>query len=80
MLPRPTPILLRYSTPICSRTFSRWLTVRDGFIPCGRVLKAFLDAKCWRIVTWGAMVYTAAEAAEIVAEDEISVEALDLRT
>ena len=32
------------------------------------------------VVTWGAMVYTAEEAAEIVAADDISVEVLDLRT
>jgi 2-oxoisovalerate dehydrogenase E1 component beta subunit len=32
------------------------------------------------VITWGAMVYTAAEAAEKVAEDGISTEILDLRT
>jgi len=32
------------------------------------------------VVTWGAMVYTAAEAAEKLAEEDVSVEVLDLRT
>lgn len=32
------------------------------------------------VVTWGAMVYTAAEAAEKLAEEDVAVEILDLRT
>jgi pyruvate/2-oxoglutarate/acetoin dehydrogenase E1 component len=52
-----------------------------------RYLTPFGEARVHRegddvtLVTWGAMVYTAAEAAEkLAAEDEISTEILDLRT
>jgi 2-oxoisovalerate dehydrogenase E1 component beta subunit len=56
-------------------------------VPEGRYAVPFGQARLHRegndvtVVTWGAMVYTAAEAAEQVAEsDGISVELLDLRT
>jgi 2-oxoisovalerate dehydrogenase E1 component beta subunit len=56
-------------------------------VPDDRYLTPFGEARVHRegddvtLVTWGAMVYTAAEAAEkLAAEDEISTEILDLRT
>ena len=57
-----------------------------GEVPDERYATPFGKARVHRagddivVVTWGAMVYTAAEAAEIVAADGISVEVLDLRT
>ena len=57
-----------------------------GEVPDERYETPFGKARIHRagddivVVTWGAMVYTAAEAAEIVAADDISVEVLDLRT
>jgi pyruvate/2-oxoglutarate/acetoin dehydrogenase E1 component len=56
-------------------------------VPDDRYLTPFGEARVHRegddvtLVTWGAMVYTAAEAAEkLAAEEEISTEILDLRT
>ena len=57
-----------------------------GEVPDGRFAVPFGKARIHRegsdttVVTWGAMVHTAAEAAEIVAADGISAEILDLRT
>jgi 2-oxoisovalerate dehydrogenase E1 component beta subunit len=56
-------------------------------VPDDRYVTPFGEARVHRegddvtLVTWGAMVYTAAEAAEkLAAEEEISTEILDLRT
>jgi 2-oxoisovalerate dehydrogenase E1 component beta subunit len=55
-------------------------------VPDERYTVPFGEARLHRegndvtVVTWGAMVYTAAEAAQKLEEDEISVEILDLRT
>jgi 2-oxoisovalerate dehydrogenase E1 component beta subunit len=38
------------------------------------------DGEDVTVITWGAMVYTAAEAAQKLAEEDVSVEVLDLRT
>ncbi len=57
-----------------------------GEVPDGRYAVPFGKARVHRegsdatVATWGAMVHTAAEAAEIVATDGISTEILDLRT
>ena len=57
-----------------------------GEVPDERYATPFGKARIHRagddisVVTWGAMVYTAEEAAELLAADGISVEVLDLRT
>ena len=57
-----------------------------GEVPDERYSVPFGEARVHRagddvtVVTWGAMVYTAAEAAERLAADDVSVEILDLRT
>jgi len=57
-----------------------------GEVPDERYTVPFGEARIHRagddvtVVTWGAMVYTAAEAAETLAADGVSVEIVDLRT
>ncbi len=57
-----------------------------GEVPDERYTVPFGEARIHRagddvsLVTWGAMVYTAAEAAEALAADGVSVEIVDLRT
>jgi len=57
-----------------------------GEVPDERYETPFGKARIHRagddivVITWGAMVYTAEEAAKVVAADGISVEVLDLRT
>jgi pyruvate/2-oxoglutarate/acetoin dehydrogenase E1 component len=57
-----------------------------GEVPDDRYTTPFGEARIHRpgddisVVTWGAMVYTANEAAETLAQDGVSVEVIDLRT
>jgi 2-oxoisovalerate dehydrogenase E1 component beta subunit len=57
-----------------------------GDVPDDRYTVPFGEARVHRrgddvtVVTWGAMVYTAADAADTLARDDVSVEVLDLRT
>ena len=48
-------------------------------IPFGRC-RVHRDGEDVSVITWGAMVHTAATAAERLAEDDVSVEVVDLRT
>ena len=57
-----------------------------GEVPDDRYTTPFGKARIHRegedvtVITWGAMVYTADEAAEKLADEDVSVEVLDLRT
>jgi pyruvate/2-oxoglutarate/acetoin dehydrogenase E1 component len=57
-----------------------------GEVPDERITTPFGKARIHRegddisVITWGAMVHTAGEAAEKLAEEDISVEVVDLRT
>ncbi len=57
-----------------------------GEVPDERITTPFGKARVHRegddisVITWGAMVHTAGEAAEKLAEEDISVEVIDLRT
>src|SRR5205085_11768152 len=55
------------------------LPAEDFTVPIGKA-KVRRKGKDLTIVTWGAMIYVADEAAEELAKDGVSVEILDLRT
>ena len=61
------------------RRIKETLPTDDYIVPIGKA-NIRRKGKDLTIVTWGAMIYIADEAAEILAQDGISVEVIDLRT